>query len=232
MHNSTHSPSSSSMEKRKKKMICKEEKESKLGKKIKQRKQNGEFEAKKENEVRDNISVSDRHEQEPKAGYIHVRARRGQATDSHSLAERARREKIRERLVLLQSLVPGCDRIAGKAQVLDEIIKYVQSLQNLVECLAAKLASVNSMMIDFEVDPLMNRQTPDQAPPSLNNVLESTSFPQFGSFADTTTTTTTTTIPTFASTVVFQDDAELFSGLDHDQSQNIDIPCLENFCNF
>ncbi|KAK8655372.1 hypothetical protein V6N13_107952 [Hibiscus sabdariffa] len=34
----------------------------------------------------------------PKQDYIHVRARRGQATDSHSLAERARREKISERM--------------------------------------------------------------------------------------------------------------------------------------
>lgn len=32
-------------------------------------------------------------DQQPPTGYIHVRARRGQATDSHSLAERVRREK-------------------------------------------------------------------------------------------------------------------------------------------
>ncbi|KAL6011730.1 hypothetical protein ACLOJK_002195, partial [Asimina triloba] len=46
----------------------------------------------------------------PPTGYIHVRARRGQATDSHSLAERVRREKISERMNLLQGLVPGCDK--------------------------------------------------------------------------------------------------------------------------
>ncbi|GLT42066.1 hypothetical protein SLA2020_160880 [Shorea laevis] len=45
---------------------------------------------------------------EPPKDYIHVRARRGQATDSHSLAERVRREKISERMKLLQDLVPGC----------------------------------------------------------------------------------------------------------------------------
>ncbi|GLU10348.1 hypothetical protein SLE2022_271610 [Rubroshorea leprosula] len=44
----------------------------------------------------------------PPKDYIHVRARRGQATDSHSLAERVRREKISERMKLLQDLVPGC----------------------------------------------------------------------------------------------------------------------------
>ncbi|KAK1299171.1 Transcription factor bHLH75 [Acorus calamus] len=42
---------------------------------------------------------------------VHVRAKRGQATDSHSLAERT----------------------MGMAVVLDEIINYVQSLQNQVE---------------------------------------------------------------------------------------------------
>jgi hypothetical protein len=65
--------------------------------------------------------------------YIHVRARRGQATDSHSLAERVRRERISERMRYLQELVPGCDKVAGKAGMLDEIINYVQSLQKQVE---------------------------------------------------------------------------------------------------
>ncbi|RWV94969.1 hypothetical protein GW17_00042444, partial [Ensete ventricosum] len=48
---------------------------------------------------------------EPPKDYIHVRARRGQATDSHSLAERVRREKISQRMKLLQDLVPGCSKV-------------------------------------------------------------------------------------------------------------------------
>ncbi|KAL2539647.1 Transcription factor bHLH [Abeliophyllum distichum] len=90
-------------------------------------------------------------EEDPK-GYIHVRARRGQATDSHSLAERVRREKISERMKALQALVPGCDKVTGKALMLDEIINYVQSLQNQVEFLSMKLASVNPMFYDFGLD--------------------------------------------------------------------------------
>ncbi|KAI3433086.1 BHLH domain-containing protein [Psidium guajava] len=82
----------------------------------------------------------------PKQDYIHVRARRGQATDSHSLAERARREKISERMKILQDLVPGCDKVIGKALVLDEIINYIQSLQRQVEFLSMKLEAVNSRM--------------------------------------------------------------------------------------
>ncbi|RWW62635.1 hypothetical protein BHE74_00030241 [Ensete ventricosum] len=53
---------------------------------------------------------------------VHVRARRGQATDSHSLAERT----------------------MGMAGMLDEIINYVQSLQNQVEFLSMKLSAASS----------------------------------------------------------------------------------------
>ncbi|KAI3686477.1 hypothetical protein L1987_80155 [Smallanthus sonchifolius] len=83
---------------------------------------------------------------EPPKDYIHVRARRGQATDRHSLAERARREKISERMKLLQDLVPGCNKVIGKALVLDEIINYIQSLQHQVEFLSMKLEAVNTRM--------------------------------------------------------------------------------------
>ncbi|XP_010265101.1 PREDICTED: transcription factor bHLH75-like [Nelumbo nucifera] len=75
---------------------------------------------------------------------IHVRARRGQATDSHSLAERVRREKINDRLRCLQGLVPGCYKTMGMAVMLDEIINYVQSLQNQVEFLSMKLSAASS----------------------------------------------------------------------------------------
>ncbi|XP_038879024.1 transcription factor bHLH137-like [Benincasa hispida] len=85
-------------------------------------------------------------------GYIHVRARRGQATDSHSLAERLRRQKISQRMKVLQTLVPGCHKVTGKALMLDEIINYVQSLQNQVEFLSMKLASVNPIQYDFGTD--------------------------------------------------------------------------------
>nr|CAB3468418.1 unnamed protein product [Digitaria exilis] len=49
--------------------------------------------------------------EDDKPAYVHVRARRGQATDSHSLAERARREKINARMELLKELVPGCSKV-------------------------------------------------------------------------------------------------------------------------
>ncbi|KAG2706850.1 hypothetical protein I3843_05G109700 [Carya illinoinensis] len=82
------------------------------------------------------------------------RKRNGQATNSHSLAERVRREKISERMKFLQDLVPGCSKVTGKAVMLDEIINYVQSLQRQVEFLSMKLATVNPRL-DFNVEGLL-----------------------------------------------------------------------------
>ncbi|CAK9234922.1 unnamed protein product [Sphagnum troendelagicum] len=92
-----------------------------------------------------------------KQDYVHVRARRGQATDSHSLAERVRREKISERMKYLQELVPGCSKVTGKAVMLDEIINYVQSLQQQVEFLSMKLAAVNPQL-DFNLDSNLKKE--------------------------------------------------------------------------
>ncbi|KAG7018519.1 Transcription factor bHLH62, partial [Cucurbita argyrosperma subsp. argyrosperma] len=91
---------------------------------------------------------------EPPKDYIHVRAGRGQATDSHSLAERARREKISKRMKFLQDLVPSCNKVTGKAVMLDEIINYVQSLQRQVEFLSMKLTTVNPRM-DLNMETLL-----------------------------------------------------------------------------
>ncbi|CAM9000509.1 unnamed protein product [Rhodiola kirilowii] len=95
---------------------------------------------------------------EPFKDYIHVRARRGQATDSHSLAERVRREKISERMKFLQDLVPGCNKVTGKAVMLDEIINYVQSLQRQVEFLSMKLATVNPRMDSVHMETLLSKE--------------------------------------------------------------------------
>ncbi|KAL9225841.1 hypothetical protein vseg_001720 [Gypsophila vaccaria] len=92
----------------------------------------------------------------PKDDYIHVRARRGQATNSHSLAERVRRERISERMKFLQDLVPGCNKVTGKAVMLDEIINYVQSLQRQVEFLSMKLATVHPKL-DFNIEQLLSK---------------------------------------------------------------------------
>ncbi|KAI7736471.1 hypothetical protein M8C21_012076 [Ambrosia artemisiifolia] len=92
----------------------------------KQKKTNDYQEEKKKKNTKKGSSYN---EEEGAVGYIHVRARRGQATDSHSLAERVRREKISERMKLLQAIVPGCDKF-----------------------LSMKLASVNPMLYDFGGD--------------------------------------------------------------------------------
>ncbi|OIW10057.1 hypothetical protein TanjilG_32797 [Lupinus angustifolius] len=82
---------------------------------------------------------------------VHVRARRGQATDNHSLAERVRRGKINDKLRCLQNIVPGCHKTMGMAIMFDEIINYVQSLQHQVEFLSMKLSAA-STFYDFNSD--------------------------------------------------------------------------------
>ncbi|PWZ07694.1 Transcription factor bHLH48 [Zea mays] len=102
--------------------------------------------AKKGKTAEEKLAGGDGDDEKP--AYVHVRARRGQATDSHSLAERARREKINARMELLKELVPGCSKVSGTALVLDEIINHVQSLQRQVEYLSMRLAAVNPR-VDF-----------------------------------------------------------------------------------
>ncbi|XP_039032142.1 transcription factor bHLH137-like [Hibiscus syriacus] len=116
---------------------------------------------------------------EPPSGCVHVRARRGQATDRHSLAERERRRKINERVEKLQRLVPGCDKITGRTLVLDEIINYVLSLQHQVEFLSMRLASLNIVFHDFGVEhealmakplPSLQQCNPTQAIPFADTI--------------------------------------------------------------
>ncbi|KAK7278857.1 hypothetical protein RJT34_23896 [Clitoria ternatea] len=119
------------------------------GAKRKEREKKGKVSSKRSKSIADEGSGDGE-----KLPYVHVRVRRGQATDSHSLAERARREKINARMKLLQELVPGCNKISGTALVLDKIINHVQSLQHEVEILSMKLAAVNPV-IDFNLDSIL-----------------------------------------------------------------------------
>ncbi|CAA2986995.1 transcription factor BEE 3-like [Olea europaea subsp. europaea] len=93
------------------------------------------------------VKLNEKEEEKPK-DVVHVRAKRGQATDSHSLAERVRREKINDRLRCLQDIVPGCYKTMGMAMMLEKIINYVHSLQSQVEFLSMKL-TVASTFYDF-----------------------------------------------------------------------------------
>ncbi|XP_073290736.1 transcription factor BEE 3-like isoform X2 [Primulina huaijiensis] len=94
-------------------------------------------------------NTENEEENEKPREVVHVRAKRGLATDSHSLAERVRREKINERLRCLQDIVPGCYKTMGMAVMLDEIINYVQSLQN--QFLSMKLTAASTAN-DFNSD--------------------------------------------------------------------------------
>ncbi|KAI5079907.1 hypothetical protein GOP47_0005386 [Adiantum capillus-veneris] len=84
-----------------------------------------------------------------------VRARRGQATDPHSIAERLRRERIAERMKALQELVPNANK-TDKASMLDEIIDYVKFLQLQVKVLSMSrlggAGAVAPLIADFSAE--------------------------------------------------------------------------------
>ncbi|XP_066392892.1 transcription factor UNE12-like [Miscanthus floridulus] len=72
---------------------------------------------------------------QPPAPRPKVRARRGQATDPHSIAERLRRGRIAERMRALQELVPNTNK-TDWAAMLDEILDYVKFLRLQVKVLS------------------------------------------------------------------------------------------------
>ncbi|KAK9678298.1 hypothetical protein RND81_11G201800 [Saponaria officinalis] len=84
-----------------------------------------------------------------------VRARRGQATDPHSIAERLRRERIAERMKALQELVPNANK-TDKASMLDEIIDYVKFLQLQVKIVSMSrlggVAAMNPLVADMSAE--------------------------------------------------------------------------------
>ncbi|KAJ6929937.1 hypothetical protein NC652_013719 [Populus alba x Populus x berolinensis] len=51
----------------------------------------------------------------------------------------------------LQDLVSRCNKITGRARMLDEIINYVQSLQRQVEFLFMNIATLNPRP-EFNID--------------------------------------------------------------------------------
>lgn len=57
----------------------------------------------------------------------------------------------------LQDIVPGCSKVTGKAGMLDEIINYVQSLQQQVEFLSMKLSVLNPEL-EFHINELSTKQ--------------------------------------------------------------------------
>nr|AHI17691.1 bHLH4 transcription factor [Gossypium hirsutum] len=91
-----------------------------------------------------------------------VRARRGQATDPHSIAERLRRVRIAERMKALQELVPNANK-TDKASMLDEIIDYVKFLQ-----LQVKVLSMSRLGGAAAVAPLVSEGGGDRIQTSAN----------------------------------------------------------------
>ncbi|XP_010682704.2 transcription factor bHLH81 [Beta vulgaris subsp. vulgaris] len=61
-----------------------------------------------------------------------VRAKRGCATHPRSIAERVRRTRISDRIRKLQELVPNMDKQTNTADMLEEAVEYVKTLQRQI----------------------------------------------------------------------------------------------------
>ncbi|EYU42383.1 hypothetical protein MIMGU_mgv1a020754mg [Erythranthe guttata] len=57
---------------------------------------------------------------------------KSRAAAMHSQSEKKRREKINQRMQILQKLVPNCNKI-DRASILDDVIEYIKQLQSQVE---------------------------------------------------------------------------------------------------
>ncbi|CAN6553925.1 unnamed protein product [Malus baccata var. baccata] len=90
----------------------------------------------------------------PPAMRPRVRARRGQATDPHSIAERLRRERIAERIRALQELVPSVNK-TDRAAMLDEIMDYVKFLRLQVKSYPLQVLSMSRLGGAGAVAPLV-----------------------------------------------------------------------------
>ncbi|GKV42826.1 hypothetical protein SLEP1_g50191 [Rubroshorea leprosula] len=102
---------------------------------------------------KENSKVSDVQ----KADYIHVRARRGQATDSHSLAERLRREKISERMRgMLHTQSSFCTLQSFNYHYIYAAANFTIYAQSK-QFLSMKLAAVNPRL-DFNIDNLFAKE--------------------------------------------------------------------------
>ncbi|MED6111554.1 hypothetical protein PIB30_053321 [Stylosanthes scabra] len=75
-----------------------------------------------------------------------VRAKRGCATHPRSIAERVRRTRISDRIRKLQELVPNMDKQTNTADMLDEAVAYVKSLQKQIEELSEQQRRCHCMV--------------------------------------------------------------------------------------
>ncbi|XP_051147330.1 transcription factor PIF3-like [Andrographis paniculata] len=62
-------------------------------------------------------------------------SKRSRATEVHNLSERKRRDRINEKMRVLQELIPNCSKV-DKASMLDEAIEYLKYLQLQVQIMS------------------------------------------------------------------------------------------------
>ncbi|KAF7824999.1 transcription factor bHLH80-like isoform X2 [Senna tora] len=83
-----------------------------------------------------------------------VRAKRGYATHPRSIAERVRRTRISDRIRKLQELVPNMDKQTNTADMLDEAVAYVKSLQKQIESTRGDVNAILNLKNKLAIVPI------------------------------------------------------------------------------
>lgn len=71
---------------------------------------------------------------------------RTRAAEVHNMSERRRRDRINEKMKILQELVPRCNK-TDKASMLDDAIEYLKSLQLQVQMMSSMQYNMGQMML-------------------------------------------------------------------------------------
>ncbi|KAL1557378.1 transcription factor SPATULA-like isoform X1 [Salvia divinorum] len=80
-------------------------------------------------------------ERKEMAGEETIRRKRPRSTDAHNLNERLRRKKINQKMATLQEMIPNSDK-KDQASIIDDVIKYIKTLQHLVEMMSTETGHV------------------------------------------------------------------------------------------
>ncbi|XP_047944477.1 transcription factor BEE 1-like isoform X2 [Salvia hispanica] len=65
-----------------------------------------------------------------------IRRKRPRSTEAHNLNERLRRRKINQKMATLQEMIPNSNK--DQASTIDDVIKYIKTLQHLVEMMSTE----------------------------------------------------------------------------------------------
>ncbi|XP_038707575.1 transcription factor PHYTOCHROME INTERACTING FACTOR-LIKE 15-like isoform X1 [Tripterygium wilfordii] len=91
-----------------------------------------------------------------------VRSKRTRSAELHTISERRRRDRIKEKMGELQALIPNCNK-SDKVSILDHAIGYLKALKNQIEMMSKRGGTLC--------------QAPIMSPPEMQSIRYPYQFP-------------------------------------------------------